>query len=547
MLYACRLCAQLYDADEEREDKLCPACAQMQTPEEPEDYRAPLYACACSLSARFMTADYDRLCEMFTMLGDYRDCPDRLEGLHLRAQKELEWAQRTLQVKKAAPSELEEAAAHLRALGSYPGAQQALAVAEQRLEARRKKDLLMRVQQKSDDHDRAVGRVCKLLALGAAIVAMCMLVYMLVVVPDRLRQAETALAHERFGDAYALFEDSRVLGHRGAAQSGMRRTRYAVADRFIIAGQYADAIDIYDEYRDYDRKVETYRLWSDALVEKGDVAGAIAVLRKSPDKAACAQRIETLARQQASLAAADVFLHDAQGGHDAEYARAQGSAINALDAQLLFCGMLADAGYDLSAVYPDGVEVIDAELAAYQFDGEDDGSGNVDMSRVLVFSRRHQIVSFSDGDGFNAPAMYWSMPNRTYQDAYVVRLYPGLMYGRAGLTPAASREEATAFLIADRVYEDAGEVPELDSSLLRCYNTVSSVALYDAANPERRQIFSLARSEPPYADSTWRSKYAGNTLTLLSTNARLGTFESESDLLSRLSGALDQLFPSQGR
>lgn len=531
MLFRCRECAQLYAAQVEPADGLCLVCRGKRGAGVPQeeglhdaaDWRKPLYDYACSLVSRRRPEEWARLEEVLIRLGDYRDCAHMLEKMRLHMQNVCALAMEDVKTSERRVV-LETAVAHLRALNADA---QTLAAGEEKLrriierEERERREVLRR------SYLRAKRRFALGLFAGAAL-AVWLLAYIMVIFPGRLNRAEELIAQGQSEEAVNLCLESEKIWETKRGSELLLAARTALAHDLLGEGRFEEAAVLYRQLDMEPELEETYDRWSSALAAQGETKAAIGILLRMKGNDVREERLPALYMTRAGEAAEEAI---ARGVQDVAYAREQGEAIPNLDAQLRYCHALFEAGFDLAAVYPDGVEITDAKLARFQIDGAQAQEAELPLEHALVFSR-------TENGGSVIPWLTYSLNkttshDRTQDSLYRVRLLPGHMF-REGAQPARSFAEAETVLLMDGVYIREGmifvwgnlQIPGLPRRFVRTgypyFSAVSSVAAYDLRDPRRMQVFAKEIDMPLCSDETWMQTYGEDEAAASGLSARLG-------------------------
>ena len=371
--------------------------------------------------------------------------------------------------------------------------------------------------------------------LTAAVLIVSVLAYVLVVFPGRLNRAESLIAQGQYEEAFALCMKSEKVRETRRGGELLRAARTGAAGAMRTEGRFEESAELYRILDMQDELEETYFLWSDALAGQGDSRAAIEVLLRTEKSDARWMRLSALYMQRADEAAEEAI---ARGIQDVEYAGSLGSAIPALDAQLRYCHLLHEAGFDLAAVYPKGVLIEDAKLAALQIDAQDAREAELPLESALVFLREEDGRGYSD-----FPWLVYSGGSvgrdRSKDSMYSVRLMPGYMF-REGASPARSFAQADTALLIDGVYIEKGKVSVwtetklshsvvLPKTLMKYpyFSAVSSVAAYDLRDPGRRQVFAVETSDALCADEEWMAVHGRDYDMLSGLTARRGEMKLE--------------------
>ena len=497
------------------------------------DWRDPLYEYACRLFGRNQLKAWQRVEEILIRLGDYRDCRQMLEQASIRKQKLYERVINDIQSGERR-TVLQNAVEQLRGFSGTPESGEWLALGEEKLrviverEEREKAEITRR-------RFAQAKRRYLFSVLTAAVLIVSVLAYVLVVFPGRLNRAESLIAQGQYEEALALCMKSEKVRETRRGGELLRAARTGAAGAMRTEGRFEESAELYRILDMQDELEETYFLWSDALAGQGDSRAAIEVLLRTEKSDARWMRLSALYMQRADEAAEEAI---ARGIQDVEYAGSLGSAIPALDAQLRYCHLLHEAGFDLAAVYPKGVLIEDAKLAALQIDAQDAREAELPLESALVFLREEDGRGYSD-----FPWLVYSGGSvgrdRSKDSMYSVRLMPGYMF-REGASPARSFAQADTALLIDGVYIEKGKVSVwtetklshsvvLPKTLMKSpyVSAVSSVAAYDLRDPGRRQAFAVETSDALCADEEWMAVHGRDYDMLSGLTARRGEMKLE--------------------
>jgi len=554
MLLRCKKCQKLYAAQSEHDRGICLYCLQtdrQSTKKEQarslEDWREPLYEYACRLAGRNQLKAWDRMEDVFIRLGDYKDCVQRLENARIRKQELYERIENDVQL-GGRRGVMERAVEQLSGFTAIPGAQELLAAAEEKLrlicekEEREKAEALRR-REKQKKRRRLLGIVAASLLAGWA------LVYALVVFPGRLDRAEMLIAQEQYEEALALCMKSEQVKETERGGKLLRAAQTGTAHAMREQGRFEEAAEMFGMLDMQEVLEETYLLWSDALAVQGEVKEAIRVLLQAEKSEERWNRLSVLYMERADDAAHEAI---ANGTQNAKRARLLGQEIPALDAQLRYCHLLYEAGFDLAEVYPDGVAIEDAKLAMLQIDARNAQEAQLPLENALVFWREEDGSRCSD-----FPWLIYSGGSigrdRSKDSMYSIRLMPGHMF-REGASPVRSFAQADTVLLMDGVYIEKGKISVWTDTKLSYsvvlpktrmsypyFSAVSSVAAYDLHDPRRRQVFVVETAEAPCSDAAWISLHGEDYDKISGLSARMGKMNMEG-----MREALDGLLFSDG-
>lgn len=507
-----------------------------------EDWREPLYAYACALEARRRAEDWAKLEPILIRLGDYRDCKERLARARVRMENLCALAVLDAKERETRLA-LESAVAALRALSAMDEAARALPEAEEKLrriaareEAEQREALRRRYQRDK------MFFVLRWSAVAALVVSL--LAYIFVFFPGRLNRAEELIAMGRGEEALALCLRSEEIWETERGGRLLRLAREAAAGQMRGEGRFADAAGLYSLLDMQQELDETYMQWSGELAAQGDTKEAIRVLLRAGESEGRAHRLSQLYMTRADEAAQEAI---ARGREDTAFARELGDALPELDAQLRYCHALYEAGFDLTAVYPDGVIIRDAKLAQLQIDAEDAQQAELPLDRALVFSRIESGSEYTGIPWLTYTIRSGNIHDRTKDSLYTVRLLPGHMF-REGADPVRSFAQADTVLLMDGVYIEAGTVSvwgRIEAPIgvkhpvwtsYPYFEAVASVAAYDLRNPGRMQVFAMETDMPLCADEEWMAVNGKDDEALSPLSARMGTLNMDA-----MRKALDEL------
>ena len=194
-------------------------------------------------------------------------------------------------------------------------------------------------------------------------------------------------------------------------------------------------------------------------------------------------------------------------------AREYGEKLDTIDAQLTYCAFLRENGFDLRAVYPNGVEVKD-DLSLYQFLAINPESGEEpDYSRILILSREANEPSL-EVSAIEEEEAVSDLANDTASEivingSYTVTLHPEWMEVLDESNRASSIEECTAIVLLDRGYipngnifiRTTGEDRLYHYNMLKYYSAYEAIAVYDSARPQIAMIYNAYLNTPLIVDS----------------------------------------------
>lgn len=575
-MHECRNCGAHYPAKMERGDGLCPACRlghedDMSSRREirngnskenaahegnlasfEEDWREPLYSCAQQRSRYIRNRDCDLLMRMLRLLGDYRDCPQLLNKVQKHFEREYERIRWVVFAPGGSSQSVEAALKDLQNLDGWFDTQTLRADGERRIKELREKEAL-----ESEAYHRREARRKKkrrIIASAIAAAAAMMVLYMgIIVLPARMREADAYMDEGRYEEAYAAYERAEQLWYIDEAIEGMNGARLGMAETYMREARYEDAIRIFKDVGAEETVIrEACLLYSDQLADQGRGSDALAALEEAGGEALYPERFQNLMFLYADEAADDVIAQGEGKYDNAEYARNTGKKIDRLDPQLRYCHRLAEAGYDLRTVYPDGVTVIDAHVGVYQIEQAESAQAVPDMSRILIFERQEKMeASILDFD------LQKSQKDKTNDNNYRVKLLPGEMFAQPYFTAAERFEDATAIVLVDGAYVPGGVFRQWErieafvykgikmpaTTLPRdytWYTAINSIAAYDRERPHAANVVYRQEQLPPCADETWYAENKDDKERMKKAESRFGAFDME-NLYGRLGEALEHM------
>ncbi|MBP3655163.1 MAG: hypothetical protein J6K32_00530 [Clostridia bacterium] len=572
MVYVCRKCGGSYAADAEHPKGLCPMCRCEPEPgAEPEqrnpvsDWREPLYQYAVQQEQSRRTEGLFAARLAFARLGGYRDADKRLAVIAPKADAAFAEAAKTIREEQIYGGRIQSAVIAMQAMSVHPEAAELVRLGEERLREMKEREEKARAERQAEAK-RARRRRNRICLTVAASVALLLLLFEYVVIPMRFRQADALLAAGGYDEAQAIYEKNAHLTHTRRGLMGSYNAQMAKAKALSEQENYEQAYALYmsvAEHAEQDAGERTnsaplHLLADDAREAAAQVCGAwVAALEAAGDYAGAMERLMLTPEGEARTARhrelmSGLALQHAQaaigytGSDRAAHARRLGEELHLIDAQLIYCHALHEAGLDLSAVYPDGVTVTDADLTAYWPDAEDAKTGRADLSAALLFARDE--VPYEELYGFDLIA---PVHKRSDAGKYTVRLLPGPLFAQEGMTPARSMEEATAVIIADAVYRHAGRYSfttyiSMDGkkhdikTSYPYFTAINAIAAYSTADPAARHLTYAVTEAAPCADPKWRLAFGDNRMMTMMVENRVGAFHT-ADMMDALDDALDQI------
>lgn len=555
MLYTCRHCQKSYSSYTEHADGLCLYCRNTLNGNDgaawsEDDWREPLYQCVSSALIRWTVEQHEQIETMLIMLGDYRDCRKQLERVRIRLEREYDDCVRVVRGGPCASFMLENVLEKLRALNGRFDADALIETAQERLREQ--------LAREAEERERAMRRERRKTRIRRALLtAACMaaaafvMIQGYILIPEKLRQADTWMADGGYLMAYRLYSEAETLWHKEEARAGMERAQLCLADSQLEDGAYEAALELYRKYGQTEKEQETYRRWSEHLAAQGDAAGAIEKLIETPDSGERQARLAQLKLQRAYEAAKEALEREP---FDAAYARELGTPIDTIDAQLRFCHALAEAGVDLFAVYPDGVEVSDVKTGRYRPETAQEQAALADTSRVLLFERREDSY-------LNPSNMLFGFDSKVHDveddSIYTVKLMAGELFAHPSMRAARTLEEATAIIFVDYLYAYRGEVgyweltksvqvrnmampPTMIYAKYPYFSSISSIAAYDARSPEQMVTGYEIVCDAPCSSLEWQAAYKDDKEAKSSLSNRIGRLEPEM-LMAQMDDALARI------
>ncbi|MBQ1310856.1 MAG: hypothetical protein IIY55_03325 [Blautia sp.] len=287
----------------------------------------------------------------------------------------------------------------------------------------------------------------------------------------------------------------------------LSRTQIAWGEDLMSRGAYEEAEVHLLASADQDRLNGLYTVWSEVLAEEGSYKEAVEILSRAeyPDdensgiQASRLEQLRMLRREKAVLQ-----LQEAGPAPDPAFAGELGSMLDDVDSLLTYCREAKELGVDLEKAFPDGVEVRDVKLAAYQPGTKSPGLSREEIKngKVLVFSRvqeekdrhKYHYQEGKEGNGIR--------PAYLEESSYRYRLLPGTLFSLPEENIAASWEECTLLLLQDTLYIQRGTVTIKNHAVWKrnhfegiestsyypVFAALDSAAFYRKENPE---VFSL--------------------------------------------------------
>lgn len=552
----CKNCGGFFPENQVDSSGLCEKCRQAAEDASAAggavDWKKPLYDYALTQEKRWRASGFENVEAFFIRLGDYSDCPDRLQKLRAERQKFYDDNVKTIR-EGSSISMLRQAVDNLRAVVDFSDAAAMIEKGEKRIKALDEEARLAAAEQERLARLRK-RRTNIILASIAAVLVIAFIGYGLIVPPMRLETGDALLAEGNFADAIAAYEKAHFIANVAEIDAKIHDAHMLWADRMIAENDYEGAIakyltlkeehlaspvvtvssDAFTEEMDAAAGL-AYRKWSDYLAENGDAKEAIAKLWYSAPSDDFDQRLAELRTMQTDQAIAAVKEFEVP---DPFAARLKGEELNTLNEQLRYCRALFDEGYDLMEVYPEGVSVVDAPLGAYQIDelpDIEDAYLDLDTSKFLLFERTERPY---EEEQTSKPLMD---PHDRHDDSiYSVKLLPGQMFGQYEQFVAESWEDASAIVLVDSIHLEYGAITSVTEHTMNgvtvstsskdypYYAAVSSLAIYDKENPASGSIFDSVINEPICDDDAWFNQNKRNSLELFKIENRTGTFDTSS-------------------
>lgn len=194
---------------------------------------------------------------------------------------------------------------------------------------------------------------------------------------------------------------------------------------------------------------ETVRIRFQSMIDNNDLEGAYGVYREGSGAVAEEAMLDAVLTMRVSVGDAAAY----------PIAGKFGATIRDIDAQLLYCRKLAEAGYDLEKVYPDGVNV-SLDLRQYTFVNAASAYDTTDYGKLLVFwlEENKPETEFHARDMAGTKRSYpigfedYSAHDKVKDQCYTVRLLPGMLMQLPEEKRAQSWEDCDTLLIAETAY-----------------------------------------------------------------------------------------------
>ena len=194
---------------------------------------------------------------------------------------------------------------------------------------------------------------------------------------------------------------------------------------------------------------ETVRIRFQSMIDNNDLEGAYGVYREGSGAVAEEAMLDAVLTMRVSVGDAAAY----------PIAGKFGATIRDIDAQLLYCRKLAEAGYDLEQVYPDGVNV-SLDLRQYTFVNAASAYDTTDYGKLLVFwlEENKPETEFRARDMADTKRSYpigledYSAHDKIKDQCYTVRLLPGMLMQLPEEKRAESWEACDTLLIAETAY-----------------------------------------------------------------------------------------------
>ena len=456
------------------------------------DWRKPLYDFAVKMQESNDPMHLRRAVDAFTYLGGYRDSAGRLCAS--REEFTRQFLEAISRVQGARSSgEAKEALHHLHLFWGAP-----------EYEARIKEA----TRQVSDlkELERRRERRRRIFLAGAAVLAAALIAVFIryqhrVIHPRILEQARAEKAAGELEDAVKSYKKLRYGPFSEEAEEEIRTVSRTIAYRKMRGGDYQSALDLLKTYgssedlrnlhmawgttyfrasqfeealAEYDLAGEhsldgrVYSAWAEHEQAGGDIFRAVELMKQAAKDSTYEKQLREMYVRRAESVIAAVFSSENAATPAIEYAREQGERLDDIDGQLLYCRALYEAGYDLAAVYPDGVKICDVHTELYLPTKENHGiSAEASAGMRILPFRRTEIDLFGKQMGTSSLAHYIKrtpvearmLPwNRQYQDHYEVRLLPDVLFMLPENLRAENSEECTGILLADTFYMIEGVV-----------------------------------------------------------------------------------------
>lgn len=492
------------------------------------DWKKPLYEYAVNQERSWSFSKLEELKEIYTLLGGYQDADERLKGVLSKAQSEFEREADTVN-RSDDIGKVERALRNLRDMNGYGDSVAAIAKGEEHLNMLRERE---RAEQEARERaEKRKKRMYWLIAATAAVVVVIAAVaYYQVILPGYVRKGDELLGQGQYAEAIASYEKASREDKTVEAQIEWGKALCAELD-------YEGAIEHFREAGEENYTYDAYRAWSDHLAETDSAAAAIEMLYNTPESSEREARLAELQLQRADESLALLKEHDQSGEKDSDYARELGQPISDLTSQLKYCRGLAEAGYNLNSVYPEGVNVSNVPLGQYQIEDIqdiEDGKLDLDTSRMLLFERTEK--PFEDYYEYSP-----ELPLRDRHDdsLFDVKLLPGQMFDLMPDAVAENWDDASCIVLLDNIYVESGTITHTETRTMNgipmrttskdypYYSAISSICAYSKDTPQIGTVMDIESVDPICANDEWFNQNKGST-TVLQGRYRVGIFNYES-------------------
>ena len=493
------------------------------------DWRKPLYDFAVKMQESGDPMHLRRAVDAFAYLGGYRDSNDRLYASREEFSRQYQEAIGRAQGARTS-AEAKEALHHLQLFGGTPE------YAEHIKEATRRITDLKELERRRE-------RRRKILLAGAAVLAAVLFAVFTryqhtVVHPRILEQARAEEAAGELEDAIETYKKLRYGPFSEEAEEEIRTMSRTIAYRKMRGGDYQSALDLLKAYgssedlrnlhmawgtayfraSQFEEALAEYDLagehsldgrvcssWAEHELVRGDAFRAVELMEQAAKDGKYGKRLNEMYLLRAESVIAAAFSSENAATPAVEFLREQGERLDDIDGQLLYCRALYEAGYDLAAVYPDGVKISNVHTELYLPTKENHGiSAEASAGMRILPFRRTEVDSFGKQMGRSmlsnyirrTPVEARMLPwNRKYADHYEVRLLPDVLYMLPENVRAENYEDCTGILLADTFFmiegvvsirkgrTHGGSAPDLaaipEAACYPLFTAVDNVTLYE--------------------------------------------------------------------
>lgn len=301
-------------------------------------------------------------------------------------------------------------------------------------------------------------------------------------------------------------------------------------NHFVENQQYEEAVDAYANAGLDDKVKETRKAWAEKALSEGNVQTAIELFNligetqrakecavkeakalldgRQPEK--LIQLLTPFAGEDiAQLMYIAVEMED-QGNHSPEIARKYGEAIRNLDTQLMYSNALMNNGYNLKAVYPEGV-IVNTDLSQYHFMESEKADETSAMQKALVFARTQKkpaliLIEANSVDEIDATVGDTIAASLANQNQYEVRLRLDLMMDLFETEQAWAMSDCTTIIMLEKGFTHSGTLTvrtrkkrsALDSSPWNSYSSSASELLRGYLSGDNSPVYTSSYRCYPY-------------------------------------------------